>query len=562
MMKNRLRRWAAGIPSSLGLFAAGLFAAGLSTSADAARAARSVQPQAVSVAPLPAPYSQWIQALSSAGYQVQQGTGYYYGPTDCEIYVQIFGSCAANNPATPYAVIQPPIEAGQYIDPYYGTKPGVNAFTKPGPQGDVNELYRASDNEAVVVVMSLPPKAAYLGYQSYMFSRVTTDYPNLPTRVQNSPDPNRINVLGSLGNAINNGTLNKGAGLTPSQGAWGGYAVFVTTSNANIDAAIRNVYRTSTGRSDNSIFTEPLGTDINTGLGADADDLYTLIRYTIPQDAQASATWLNDIGNHLWVYRVINPSIPVARFPKPVLTTKVANPEAQYQSSLDELTTILSSWLRVREALPIDVKQAPASVTVDSNGNNPTGTVGPECIEKGTYCVADTQDTESYRFADIGKLTGTHTVVVIGPNNATCTTDNTYYESFGVYDARTVTGIASLSQANPCADAAGFSTGVLTGSAAQALQELGLTNKASAQLLANLPNLYVTFVSRQCDPTLPNCLQITTQQVPLSGAMLVSQRSYLKPSSTTGANPNLLLSPNVLIPQVPNGGRRPRHRRG
>ena len=495
----------------------------------------------------PAPYGNWLNRLESAGYTIKQGWAYALGPTNCQRYVDIFGSCAANNPATPYIVVQPPIVDGEFIDPYYGHVFGTNVFTENSPLGvPVNEIYRVTDGEALVVVVDLPPKAAYFGYQSYAFTRDAARYPvkGQLSQVIGPPDPNRRTLVASIGNPVNNSIINRATGLLPQASPWGGQIATITTSNQSLDSAIRASFRQSSGVQDNVLFTEPFGANLYTGLDESADELYTVFRYTIHEDETAAQDWLTHVGTRTWVYRITAPAgIAVNRFPTPTLNPRLANDESALQPSLDELRRLLTTWVRSNRNPVTTSFTARSSVTVDRNGVA-HGIVGPQCIEKGRYCVADTLDTEAYRYVNIGAMDNDDVALVAGVNHTARNTDNSYYEALGIYDGPTVTGIASIAQSNPTA--AGFVKGEMTGTAYAALQKLGLLARASARLLADSPDLYVASVSRHCDATLPNCIDITEAQVPLRHRIIVNQRAYLKPGGMTGANPNLLLNPLVV----------------
>lgn len=495
----------------------------------------------------PAPFSSWLGDLESAGYAIAQGSAYFLGPTNCDIYVNVFGSCAANNPATPYVVIQPPIRDGQFINPAYGLSRESNDFTEAGPAGvPINEMYRFTDREALVTVVELPPKAAYFGYQTYLFTRDSRYYPLRSSAASafGPPDPSRRATVASIGNPVNNAIISGASGLLPANGAWSGRIVIVSTSNRTLEAALRARFRAVNNGSDAVVFTEPFGADLYTGLEKAADELYTIFRYTIHENEAASQAWLDAVARRTWVYRVTAPdSLAVERFPKPVLNPRLANDESALQPSRDELADLLARWLRRNRAGLVTTVSARSSIRMDAD-EVPRGIAGPDCIEDGRYCIADTLDTEAYRYLNIGLLDRRDVAFVVGVNHTTSRTNNAYYEALGVYDGPRLTGIASIAQSNPTAT--GFLKGEMTGSAHAALVQLGLLASASPRLLADLPDLYVATIARTCDAVLPGCIGITPEQVPMDNRMIINQRAYLKPGGLTGANPERLLNPVVV----------------
>jgi hypothetical protein len=135
-------------------------------------------------------------------------------------------------------------------------------------------------------------------------------------------------------------------------------------------------------------------------------------------------------------------------------------------------------------------------------------------------------------------------VFVAGVNHAVV--DNAAYVSLAVYNMQNLTGVASISQSNP--SAVGFDEGSLTGSAEGVLKALGLYGSASARLKAALPKLYTAILARECTRAARYCAALSdTKALPLSSPVAVTQRAYIKPGTTTGANPDKLLTPVVVF---------------
>lgn len=107
-------------------------------------------------------YTTAVAQLRESGYSVAQGNAYLFTKESCPLFVGIFGSCFGNNSAAPYVFPQPPTQ-GAHVDPVYAAP-----FNTPGPDGNTNIIYRLSDDDALITVVSYPPKAAYFGFQSYV----------------------------------------------------------------------------------------------------------------------------------------------------------------------------------------------------------------------------------------------------------------------------------------------------------------------------------------------------------------------------------------------------------
>ncbi len=482
-------------------------------------------------------WESWVKNLNRDGYTVDQGTVAVVDNAACERFVMVFGSCFGNNAAAPYIVPVPPIDS-TLVDPYYG---GI--FTTFGETGSPsNMFYRLSDRDALVTIVSPPPKAAYLGYQGYLFSRSTSEYTGSSSGKTISPNPSRYEIFGSFGNDVNSVILERSIGSF-----WGGNPiVYVSASNSNVADSIK-ANAAANGLDSTHVFIEPIGANILTGPTLAADDILTLLRYALPEDAAASTEWLRSIRSSIRVYR-ISSNTATARYPTPVNTPKIATSEANYETPLDELSSSLSTWLTAHQSsgATTTIKMT-VSDHVDSTGKI-FGLVGGECIAAGTSCLGDNQDTDSYRSGVIGKLTGNNIAIVAGVNHAV--TNNASYISLAVYNAQTITGVASVSQTNPLA--VGFNSGVMTGSAEAVLRSLGLYDSASSTLKAALPSLYVEFVARTCTAVPTYCIALgTTAALPQAVPVFITQRAYVRPGSTSGGNPDIMQTPRVIFQPTP-----------
>jgi len=478
-----------------------------------------------------------INKLSTKGYLVAQGNAFLMKNTNCPLFISIFNSCFDQNPAAPYIIPQPPVEQS-YVDPFY-----AQALTTPGPTGaPTNIIYRLADNDALVTIVSYPPLAAYLGYQSYVFTSASINFP-IPFPLQIvSPDPSRFEIFGSVGNDVNSVIIQNKIGVP-----WGGKVVmYITTSNQELaNTIIANV---ATENIDpNFIFVEPIGSNVKTGNGSTADDLVTLIRYAVPASASAANSWTNALSSNVLVYKVSKPNINVSRYGVNQYTARIdTTDERRLQDSLNQLAALLQTYLASAQPSIIDIKATIPSSQDNTSGIPSFGFVGSVCINKGTICNGDNQDTSTYAMLKLSMLGETETAFIAGINHNVV--NNTYYVSDDISNAATSSGVASSSQTNP--GVVGFDSGVLTGSALAVLQELGI--QVPDSLRPALPYLYVTFIARNCNnPTIASaqkyCINLMGDSlIPASSPISFTERSYIRPGTTTGGNVNIMVYPQLI----------------
>lgn len=474
-------------------------------------------------------WNSWVSSLSDDGYTVTAGAARIQTSADCDQFVAMFGSCWGNNPAAPYVLIEPPVN-DSYVDPTY-----AEPFSETTDDGTaVNLFWRLAPTDALVTVIDLPPQAAYFGYQSYLFTREASAYDNL-VDTNTSPDDSRLELFASVGNAINQSVIEQQSGLDFG----GGTITIISTGNQALAEALQDDAQSTDGLDSTQLIVEPLGDNLSIGTGEDADDLLTLIRYALPEDDSAADDWRDAIASHVHVYRVSDSGGNVERYAQPTLTEKDGTDESDYADALDELQRLVQLGLSSRQDVATASEFVTSSFTV---GDDSYGLVGPDCIDNGADCLGDTQDTDAYRVAKAGKLSGSQIAVSIGVNATQ--TGNATYVSLGAYDSDTMTGVASASQTNE--DAAGFSSGELNGSAEELLSDLGVLDQASDDLKAKLDELYAVAWSRDCDQGVSPCETISTDDVPEDSSIAIAQRAYLRPGDTVGADPDKLLAPRLI----------------
>jgi len=513
-------------------------------------------------------YVSWLSSLGSANYNVVQGNVFLFTNDECQAFIPIFNTCFGQNPAAPYIFPEPPIEDSD-VDPDYAMP-----FNTQGPAGETNIFYRLTDNDALITVVSYPPKAAYFGYISYAFSRGKSFYeeavpPIVPPSglagggpLTVSPDQDRFEIFGSIGNDVNNVIVQNQLGVSPwadaTQGLPPAIVAYITTSNTNLANALVKSAQEH-GIDPKSIFIEPIGSNILTGGTAAADDMWTVMRYAVPQSNAAAQQWLSALAQNVLVYKVSNPSIPEQRYGANQYTRRTVNTNERSPSlstALQQLATLLQVYLTAKQQSPSQpVGLFPAS-TADNEGFPNGGLVGSVCIEFGTFCLGDDPDTSTYAALPLKQLGNEETAFVVGVNHNVVNLNNTRYVSVGVYNGLLLAGVASASQTNP--QAVGFDSGSLNGSAQGILQALGISiPPADTDLIANLPSLYVTAIARDINnraiATAPKytidltaAAQALGQDLPATAPLVITERSYIVPGTTTGGNVNFMLYPMVV----------------
>jgi len=505
---------------------------------------------------VPEGWDTWLSALSKGGYTVTQGAAYLLDSNSCQKYIQYFGTCAGNNPVAPYFIVQVPVVPGQYIDPYYA----VDFEATTSENVPVSEFYRLGDNEALVVVMRMPPRAAYFGSQTYVYTRDVSKYadktsasaasPDSSSSSGSMPDPNRVPTFASIGNAVNNVVMQREAGARWNDNVVG----VITTSNTSLDHSLRAIMQHKAAHSHNPILpnrliSEPIGDFVYTGLDQTSDEFVTMLRYALPENLTAGSNWSSNPQNNLWVFRVTdNSGAPVIRAPTPSYTRKVATKESKLENSQKELANLLLGYSQSQFGYETSATSMLTTVYTGRDGT-PNGQVGQHCVAAGIPCSGDNQDTDAYRVSNVGTLTGNQTVFVVGVDQTQYPAPliaNAAYISVGVYDGPTLSGVAGISQTSLYGT--GFLSGSLTGSAAEVLHELGLYNQASPELQAQLKYFYIVGVARNCPTTNGWCLNISASLVPEADEIVLSQRAYMRLGSTTSGDPTSMLTPMLVRP--------------
>jgi hypothetical protein len=455
-----------------------------------------------------------------------------------------------------------------YVDPAM-----ANGFGRTRPGYSVT--YRLDPREAIILFGRMPPPARYMGLQTWMFSTgwVSDDSPwnqdacnyyaslaqemtqyffaTVPPVSGEDPcatdagTPRRVQSFSSIDNNINNVVMENKSGLP-----WDEMRYFVITPDQSTDAAVREAL-VSLGVDEDEIFTEGIpqtfqdpdqiypfgqnGVVGPLGLGEDAVDFTTAVRYAMPEDEHAANAWLKSLP--LTVLRVRRPSWGGDAEPYDVR-------EADARDAVDEvnddalssgLTSLVAAvtaraqslgWMREENLEMIDIV-------------NRLGQFGPACRAIGMNCLADGQDA-SYFFARPRSLDTGRIYAAVG--TLATETGNGTYVGVSVNDASLLKGALNVDDSK------------LKGSASSYHSEVADP--------ATLEKFFVHFFARDCaaiaDLTLGECTTITTDLIPLAdddeapgdrdlhGKFSIAVRAYVKLGSERGPDPTRQLAPHSL----------------
>ena len=491
-----------------------------------------------------------VRKLRGNGLEVSVGYPMLYTQKDCTYSYAVFKNCFGNNPASPY--IAPIVEfwPDEYVDPAM-----TNGFGRTRPGYGLS--HRIDPREAILIFGKMPPKARYLGLQTWMWTTgwVSSSSPwneiaygdfepvaqeliqYLFATVPGNTD--RVQSFSSIDNNINNVVMEKQSGPP-----WDEMRYLVITPDQLTDVAVRETLE-GLGVDEDEIFTEripasfedaahdyPYGQSPGVGplgLDRDAADFVTFIRYAMPENEKAADVWRMSLP--LTVLRVRRPSSGPAPEPygarAPDVRTAVdevgdAVLGSEFSSLIDAvIARAQSQGLKLDSNLPmIDIL-------------NELGSFGPACRAIGMNCLGDNQDA-SYFLLKPQPLDGGQIYAVV--STLATETGNGTYVGLSVNDASLLKGVLNVSD-----------------------KEL----KGSARAYGVSDKLFVHFFTRDCAAitglTDGACSTITLDMVPLAGdekapgdaalhgKFSTAVRAYVQPGSERGADPTKQLRPQVLV---------------
>ena len=503
--------------------------------------------------PQPSFTERLISDLQAKGFLVSQGYTILYQASDCERFTYaVTKNCYGNNPAAPYvaAVVKP--WPDEYLDPAVAS---VMGGVVPGHSG----TFRLDAREALVIFGRLPPPGKYFSVQTWVYSQEghwrPSDYahwaeqPNLAVPMQylfdtlpaDDPASTRLQSFSALSNIINNVVIERQSG-----GSFGQTRYFVITPDGSMDEAVRGALQ-GQGVLGKDVFTEPIpqsdsfGSLGPLGLGKEANDFVTFLRYAVPDDQAAGDAWRNELP--LTVLRVRAPANAGAPRPYPLLTFEPREAvdevgDAQLGSDFESL---LRSVCDRASAAPwsldgLGCEDRAADVSYMKDLVRDYGWTGPYCRSVGMDCLGDQQDA-SYFFAPPSPLDDGEIYAVVSP--LATKTGNATYSAVSLNNAALLKGAANLLHT------------VLEGSAS-----------GYAATVTDPDKFFVWFFARDCGPiaglTDGKCTTITPEMVPLRGDPTAlgdpalfgmfqpGLRNYIKPGTARGPDSTKQITPRFL----------------
>lgn len=473
--------------------------------------------------------------LTQQGFEVLQGGSLrLYTVDDCPASYQEMGLCYANNPAAPYVGLSLPPWDKEYIDPATDTAFGY----------DLRAPYRLDPREAIVILGDLPPQAAYFGLQSYVVTRqahfdkhsdlyqylLSLNKPDL-LAVFFTPVPQnhqRILVFASLGNSINHVVIEEQSGEAFSQ-----ERSFIITPDQVMDAAVRAAMSELSIPAED-VFTEPIPSNLILGLNKPSDDFVTVIRYSMPADGgdpgDPSDIWRKEPPLAVLRVRDTRPGRQAETFSPAVIEERSYTSEFYLQEDrMDLAMAVAQRW-----GQPQKISQAARFMVLQQA---PFNLLGPECIEIGQNCLADTQDT-SYQYSLPLPITDSQVYAVIGTLGTQ--TGNASYVGLGLTSTIRLLGFDNLSDA-----------------------DLKDTASAYSAQVENTDKFFLYYFTRDCSVldglTDGNCLEISLDDIPACNdptletcdKLSLSLRDYIYPNSRRGPNDFYKLTTLVIPFDIP-----------
>jgi len=470
--------------------------------------------------------------LKKQGYEVARGYLKLYTKEDCDYSYPVFKTCFSNNPAAPYILPVLPTWRDEWLDPsLYGVF---------GPtQEAYNTTFRLDPREAILILGQLPPPGRYFGIQTYVFTRqgdfeegsdqykfISTAYPGMLDMffTHDPVDSTRIELLATLGNSTNNVVIEN-----RSAAAFNEQRYFVITPDQYMEEAVRGVL-TDLGVEGNEVFSEPISSLLEVGLGRAADDFFTVIRYAMPTDENAAEKWRRNLP--LVLLRVRDhregrqpiPYNPVTLDPQ----SRQTPPESALAPELANLVAAVCRKWGVACSSSAPGQNVWRLVPVQLP---PFRTVGPTCIEIGMNCLADNQDA-AYSFS--AKLPFTSQRVYAAVGALSTETGSATYVGLGINASKRQQGVDNVSDEDLFGSAADYGPAV-----------------------TDHRNFFVYYLARDCSalPTFASqhCRPITESQIadydpadPDSDRLMLSLRDYIFPGSERGPDPAYVLPPYVI----------------
>lgn len=471
------------------------------------------------------------------GYETTQGYWTLWTAEDCKYPLQTVGFCYGNNPTAPYVLAAVPPWEDEFVDPSL-------KLTLTKTRKGTNPNYRLGEREALVVMAELPPPARYFGIGTNVFTRKTELNTNDPVykkldqpETQDlfgiifglSPNPDRMMMIASIGDTINNVVIEK-----QSKENWGQQRFFIITPDKEMVDAMTEALE-SVGVDPSHVFTERVSPELaKVGYGPEADDFITYIRYSMPNDLALGEKWREQLP--LTVLRVRDPNGGTAKepFPIPEYEAKNANfDERALEADLMSLVAAVKKYwgqdaVSGHEALASDFKSL--TLWVDLIGQHCLGYDGPPSpdpdegitLPRGPMdCLGDNQDDEPQISGGTYHLDDDQVIAVVGTLGTK--TGNATYTSLSVNWFPELVGVLNRDDV--------------------VLEESAKKFKDALSNPELYTKFYVYYFARDCSGLYPWCQEVPGKLVPRGDTIKIVQRNYLNPGSTRGPDPTQVLNP-------------------
>lgn len=496
--------------------------------------------------------------LDKQGYEVLRGYFKLYTTDDCDLSYQVLHTCLGNNPAAPYVFpVVPPWPdhrgPGEWVDPAT-----IGAFGKTADGYNVS--YRLDPHEALVILAQMPPPADYFGIQTYLFTRageLCTKSPQysiinskvsylLPvffSLVPNEPDSApRVEIMADLSDATNNVVI-----TNQSLRVWDQLRHFILTPSPTMDHAVRDAFK-KIGIAGQDIFTEkipgylvpeldapecPYADTLRFGLGQQADDFVTAIRYAMPVDAAAADRWRKRLP--LVVLRIRNLAADdqayqwdgfEQRRPSQQPETWYNDPPQEY---LDTLTQdVCNSWNK--PGTPQDCSQWKALWNMQRD----LFLTGPDCVSAWMNCLAPGEDA-TYLMSGRLPLDSEHFYAVVGPLSTA--TDNATYVGMGLNSSLRQLAFGNISDEKLAGSATGYSNAVPSDKFF--VQYFARDCDGLAAQLPAGATLHCYSIKDKlpyCDPADPKC-----------DLLALTLRGYIRPGTQRATDENSVLNSRLIL---------------
>jgi hypothetical protein len=470
------------------------------------------------------------QEYTAAGYWVGEGRFGYFENEDCLAVVPIMGHCYGANPASPYGFYYLPQAPGEFRDPVY--QPLVDALGG----GSLWPSWRLRPDEAVVFIGMTPPKHAYFGFRSYLFSSRNLNALEPQTSPANfvlneSLDPSRREIFAALGVSTNNETI--AAGSTPPFDA---ATVVVTTADGKIDQKLRaSVARIlqQMGITKAIVNTDRVPSDVvRLGYDKGADDFMMLARAAYPSDPAAADAYR--AAPRGVVLRIVPRTLP------PLLNLSAY----KWTPVPERATGVTEDYLKnAQSKLAAAVAKRFGSATRVAepvvSGTKLSMFIGEKCIKYGYGCLADNYDT-TYVVGEAQALPDSpdDVLAVIGVNHSLVKgaagdqSGKVDYNSLVLYNFSKFMGVASRRDV----DLAGSADGYLSFVTPDATGANPVTPYKS--------ELYVLLIARRCG-ALPSCVEVPYGEAGLGANenLNVMERAYMDKRTNLGPAYSEILAP-------------------